>query len=81
MGNQIDKVLDGLYVGGFLGQFLYWFLCCHQLSLVQSLAESVLYSHCVYCVGANQKEKLTSNNITHVLAIHDTAEAHWPKVS
>lgn len=21
MGNQMDKVIDGLYVGGFLGQF------------------------------------------------------------
>ncbi len=31
-------------------------------------------------LGANQKEKLTGCGITHVLAIHDTAEAHWPEV-
>ena len=34
-----------------------------------------------YFVGANQKEKLIENSITHVLAIHDTAEAQYPGVS
>lgn len=47
MGNAIDKVIPGLYVGGFL--------------------------------GTNSKEKLKEHNITHILAIHDTAEPQHPE--
>ncbi|XP_064393396.1 dual specificity protein phosphatase 22-B-like [Halichondria panicea] len=46
MGNSVDKVIDGLYVGGML--------------------------------GGNTKEKLKEHNMTHVLAIHDTAEPLHP---
>jgi hypothetical protein len=27
MGNQMDKVLDGLYVGGFLGLYFTFLVC------------------------------------------------------
>jgi hypothetical protein len=46
MGNNIDKVCTGLYVGGIM--------------------------------GATKKELLLENNITHVLAVLDNAEPHFP---
>ncbi|XP_003384397.2 PREDICTED: dual specificity protein phosphatase 22-B-like [Amphimedon queenslandica] len=47
MGNSIDKVCTGLYVGGIM--------------------------------GASKKELLLENNITHVLAVLDNAEPHFPE--
>ena len=68
MGNTIDKVIDGLYVGGFMG----------RCSCVVWGVYTEAYCH---CTGANNKEALREHGITHVLAIHDSAKAEFPEAS
>ena len=65
MGNQIDKVLPGLYVGGFLGEFpSSW----SSVQYITTIAGHLLSP------GTDGKKKLQEHKITHILAIHDTAE-------
>ena len=65
MGNSIDKVLPGLYVGGFLGEL-------RAAGMIFSVLRTWLFS------GTDKKKKLQDNKITHILAIHDNAEPEFP---
>ena len=71
MGNHMDKVMDGLYVGGFLGQL-------SPGSIKNSTHTKKVYL--LLYAGAKEKEKLKENKITHILSIHDTAEPQFPSV-
>lgn len=51
------------------------------MTVLPVLRSSPVLSPLPLASGANQKEKLKEHSITHVLSIHDTAEAKHPTVS